>query len=84
MAVASTCGIATAATAVLAPKRIASSGVSRLPMPKPTTDAVALAAMATSSTATENMIMESWISRVAASAGGQTERRLGAIPPAAW
>src|SRR4051812_30587626 len=40
------CGIATAATAVLVPARTATSGVSRLPMPKPATDAMAPDAIA--------------------------------------
>ena len=47
MAVARKCGSVTAATAALVPYREASSGVSRLPMPKPTTLAVALEKTAT-------------------------------------
>jgi hypothetical protein len=47
MAVARKCGNVTAATAALVPYREASSGVSRLPMPKPTTLAVALEKTAT-------------------------------------
>jgi len=40
-AVAAACGIATAAIAAAVPTRVARSGVSRLPMPKPATAAVA-------------------------------------------
>ncbi len=45
-AVAKTCGIEIAATASCVPTRTASNGVSKLPIPKPTTDATAPATAA--------------------------------------
>src|ERR1044071_6591562 len=55
-AVASACGIATAATEVVIPIRVAKRGVSRLPIPNPATDAVAPLRIATTSTPTRNVI----------------------------
>jgi len=53
-AVASACGIATTATAVVIPTSIAISGVRRLPMPNPATAAVAPLRIAATKTSTAN------------------------------
>ena len=56
-AVASACGSVTAATATLASKRLASSGVSMLPIPNPTTEAVAPDRTAMTKMRSENQII---------------------------
>jgi hypothetical protein len=50
--------VAEAATASLVPTRSASSGVSRLPMPKPLTEAMAPARTATAATSARKIVSE--------------------------
>jgi hypothetical protein len=60
-AVATMWGTDTAATASFVPAHTASRGVSRLPMPKPLTEATAPARTATTATAARNVAPESII-----------------------